>query len=78
MSQCWIANQSTLPVFLAWGTSSVQATVPSTGTPSLGLCLPSTYSKVFTVGPNPSNAGWLSAATSAGTANIYVTPGVGF
>lgn len=77
MSQCWVSNQSTLAVWLAWGSSTINAAIPTTGTPCQGLALPSTLSRCFTIGPN-NNAAWISAVTSAGTANIYVTPGVGF
>lgn len=77
MSQCWVSNQSTLAVWLAWGSSTVAASIPTTGTPSLGLALPSTLSRCFTVGPN-NNVAWISAVTSGGSANIYVTPGIGF
>jgi hypothetical protein len=77
MSQCWVSNQSTLAVWLAWGPSSVSAGIPTTAAPCLGLALPSTLSRCFTLGPNDSVA-WISAVTSGSSAAIYVTPGVGF
>ena len=77
MSGCWVSNQSTLAVWLAWGSSSVAASIPTTLTPSLGLALPSTLSRCFSLGPND-NLAWISAVTTGGSANIYVTPGIGF
>jgi len=77
MSQCWVSNQSTLAVWLAWGSSTIQAGIPTTALPCQGLALPSTVSRCFTLGPN-NNAAWISAVTSAGSASIYVTPGIGF
>lgn len=77
MPTCWCVNQSTVPVYLAWGSSTVTAGIPSTGTPIEGLVLPSTISRCFQIGPNNS-AAWISAVTSAGSANLFVTPGYGF
>ena len=70
----YVSNPSTSAVYLAFGTSSVAAGVPTTGTPCPGLCLPSAQAQVFNYGPN---ANWLSAVTSAGSASIFVTPGAG-
>lgn len=77
MAGCWVVNGGTVPVYLAWGTSSVQANIPSTALPNTGLCMLSTMGKAFQLGPN-SNVAWIDACTSAGSANVYVTPGVGF
>jgi hypothetical protein len=77
MSGCWVSNQSTLAVWLAWGSSTINASIPTTAAPSQGLALPSTLSRCFTIGPN-NNAAWVSAVTTGATANIYVTPGIGF
>jgi hypothetical protein len=77
MSACWVSNQSTLAVWLAWGSSTAAAVIPTTGTPSQGLALPSTLSRCFSLGPNNALA-WISAVTTGGSANIYVTPGIGF
>lgn len=77
MSGCWVVNNATVPVYLAWGSSTVQANIPTTGIPNTGLALLSTMGKAFQIGPN-NNAAWIDACTSAGSANIYVTPGIGF
>lgn len=77
-SGCWVANGSTIGVYLAFGTSLVQAAQPTTTLPCPGLALPSSSAKAFTVGPNVTNYGWISAVTSAGSALVYVTPGLGF
>ena len=77
MSGCWVSNQSTLAVWLAWGSSAIAAGIPTTAAPCAGLALPSTLSRCFTLGPNNAVA-WISAVTSGGSANIYVTPGYGF
>ena len=68
-----VANPSTLPVYLAFGSSSVQAAVPTTAVRAPGLCLPAGNHRAFATPP----AGWLSAVTSAGSANIFATPGFG-
>ena len=69
----YIANPSTNAVYLAFGSSSVGASLPSTGTASAGLCLPNGAAGTFRTPP----AGWLSAVTSAGTATVYATAGEG-
>ena len=77
-SQCYVANISAVPVYLAFGTSNVAVSLPTTGTPSLGLALPSSGYRCFTFGPNTANAGWISAMTTNGSASVFVTPGTGF
>lgn len=67
----YIANPSTSPVYLAFGSSSVAASVPTTAAPGLGICVPAGQGKDFTTPPQ----GWLSAVTSAGSASIFATPG---
>lgn len=67
----WIANNSTIPVYLAIGSSSIQAACPTTAVPCAGLSLPAGQCRPFTTSP----AGWLSAATSAGSALVSATPG---
>lgn len=75
MTVAWTANTGAVPVYLAFGSSSVAAAIPTTsGNP--GLTFPSSYAKALSVGPGL-NA-WVSAVTSAGTANVYLTPGDGF
>jgi hypothetical protein len=79
MPSCYVANGSTSTLYLAWGTSNVQAAQPTTGTPALGLALLSTASRCFQLGPNPDVQGWISAVTSGGSgANLFITPGIGF
>ena len=72
----YLANPSTVPIYVALGSSSVQAAVPTTATPSMGLCLPAGQQRALS---NPGSYGWLSAVTSAGAAvpGLYATPGVG-
>jgi hypothetical protein len=68
----YIANPSTVPVYFATGqTSAVLAAVPTTAVPTAGLCIPAGQGKDITTPPG----GWLSAATSAGTASVFATPG---
>lgn len=69
----YLANMSTNAIYLAMGSSSIGASLPSTTTPSAGTCLPAGGYRAFTCPP----AGWLSAVTSAGTATLYATPGFG-
>lgn len=67
----YVANNSTVQAYLAFGSSSVQAACPTTAVPAPGLCLLAGASRAFATPP----AGWLSAATSAGSASIFATPG---
>lgn len=66
-----LTNMSTIPIYVAYGSSSVQAACPTTGVPCLGLCLPVSAAPLRLSTP----AGWLSAATSAGSASLFATPG---
>lgn len=66
------ASTAALNTWIAFGqTSAVQAQIPSTGTPGPGIFLPPNVPRVFTTPPG----GWLSAITTAGTANVFATPG---
>lgn len=69
----YVANPTTSPVYIADGSSSVAATYPTTSTPANGMCIPAGLAGAFVTAPQ----GWLSAATSAGSANIFATPGFG-
>jgi len=73
----FVSNPSTVSIYLALGSSSVQAAMPTTSVPAAGLCLPSGQHRTLRV-PG-SNYGWLSAVTSAGSAapGLFATPGVG-
>jgi hypothetical protein len=66
-----IANPSTIAVYVAAGSSSIQAACPTTAVPFAGLCIPSGQERVLTTPP----FGWLSAVTSAGSAQVFATPG---
>jgi uncharacterized phage protein gp47/JayE len=70
-----IANTSTasVPVYVAAGSSSVQAACPTTATPAAGVCIPAQTAVNLVTPP----AGWLSAATSAGSVSVFATPGFG-
>lgn len=73
----YLANPSTVPIYVALGSSAIAAAVPTTGTPAAGLCIPAGTQRPLTV-PG-SNYGWLSAVTSAGAAapGLFATPGLG-
>jgi len=75
----YLANPSTVPIYLAVGSSSVAAAMPTTGTPTAGLCLPAGSQRTLAVRGSPPGNGWLSAVTSAGAAapGLFVTPGLG-
>lgn len=78
-SQCWVQNGSTTTLYIAFGSSSVIAAQPTTSLPCVGLALPSSFGRCFTIGPSTSQCAWVAAATSAGSsALLFVTPGVGF
>lgn len=68
----YLANPSTIPVYFAAGNSSaVQAACPTTAVPCPGMCLPPNGTQTVTIPPQ----GWLAAATSAGSAVLFATPG---
>ncbi len=75
MVALYVSNPSTSQVFIAFGSSSVQAGNPTTAG-VVGMSWPSAFAQVVNVGPSPAQA-WLSACTSAGSASIYVTAGTG-
>jgi len=64
-----------VPVYVAFGSSSVAAGVPTTTTPTFGVPIQAgVRSAVFTVAPSTAN-NWISAVTSAGAASLFATPG---
>lgn len=70
----FISNPTTSPVYwLDGSSSSILAAFPTTSTPANGLCLPAGLAGAFATDPH----GWLSVATSAGSANVFATPGFG-
>lgn len=68
-----IVNTSTgtVPVYVAAGSSTVQAACPTTAAPAVGLCIPAQGFVHLATPP----AGWLSAVTSAGAVTVFATPG---
>lgn len=78
MATCYVSNPNSVPVYLNFGSSTIQAAIPTTATPFNGLCLPSSGYRCFTVGPSTSQSAWVTGVTSAGQANVFVTPGIGF
>lgn len=73
----FVSNPSTVAIYIAAGSSSVQAAQPTTGAPAAGLCLPPSAYRTFS--NQGGNYGWLSAVTSAGSAapGVFATPGFG-
>jgi hypothetical protein len=67
----FVSNPSSVPVYVAAGTSDVQAACPTTALPCVGLCIPPGRALPLATPPS----GWLSAATSGGDASIFATPG---
>jgi hypothetical protein len=74
----YLANPSSaLAIYCAIGTSTVAASVPTTAVPGVGMCIPFGTARTVVI-PASSAANWISAVTSAGTANgLFVTPGFG-
>jgi len=73
---CYPSTGAAVPIYVAWGSSSVSAAVPTTATPAVGIPIVAGEEKVFLMGPSLT-ANWLSAVTSAGTAapGLFATPG---
>lgn len=68
----FLSNGSTIPVYIATAaTSAVQAACPTTAVPCPGMCIPVGWGVPITSPPGA----WLSAATSAGSALLFATPG---
>jgi hypothetical protein len=65
------ASTSGLSVYVVAGSSSIQAACPTTAVPANGTCILGGQSLNLATPP----AGWLSAATSGGTASVFATPG---
>ena len=79
MPACWLVNSSTRTVYVAFGTSSVQAAMPTTAAPVQGFAFLSTAARCFQMGPNPDASGWVSIVTSLdSSAMVFITPGIGF
>ena len=70
----FISNPTTSPIYwIDGGSSAVIAAFPTTSTPGLGMCLPAGLAGAFVTDPH----GYLSVATSGGSATIFATPGFG-
>lgn len=68
---------STIPVYCAFGSSLVQAAAPTTTLPCVGTpIMPNQPTAIFSITSNPTYS-WVSAATTAGSALLFVTPGFG-
>ena len=65
-----------VPIYVAFGSSSVSAAVATTATPAAGTPIAAGTERVFTIAPSTA-ANWISAVTSAGTAapGLFATPG---
>lgn len=72
-----LVNPSTVPIYVAFGSSSIAASVPTTSLPGFGACIRAGADRAFNIGPSPINSQWCSAVTSAGAASpgLLVTPG---
>lgn len=69
-----LSNGSTIPIYVAFGSSSVQAACPTTAVPATGLALQAGAQLVVCIAASTAN-NWCQAATSAGAALLFVTPG---
>ena len=70
-----ISNLSTNDAYVSIGASTATATLPTTTVPSTGTGFVVMQRSAVTITAPPNC--WLSAITSAGQANLVVTPGVG-
>jgi hypothetical protein len=61
------------PVYIALGSSSVTAVVPTSGTPALGMPVQANTEHEFTARPNM----WIAALTTSAGGTLAVTPGSG-
>lgn len=68
----FVSNPSTVSVYVAYGSSTIAAAVPTTAAPARGDCIPAGRCR-----PYATPSIWLSAVTSAGAANVFATPGYG-
>jgi hypothetical protein len=65
-----------VPIYVAFGSSAVAASVPTTALPSAGIPIAAGDERVFTMSPS-TVTNWISAVTSAGAAapGLFATPG---
>jgi hypothetical protein len=71
----FVTNGSSVNIYVTFGTSTVQAAQPTTTLGCAGACFPPSAVRMLDIGPSPTGS-WCSAATSAGSATLYVTPAV--
>ena len=64
---------STQHVFLAFGQTTATAALPTTSTPAFGMPVQPASDQTFAIPPGA----WVSAITSSGTANVWLSPGSG-
>lgn len=74
-SGCSVFSDSTSMMLIAFGVSTATATLPTTSTPAIGMPFQGNVLHKFQTPPGF----WVSviASTAGGTANVYVTPGIG-
>lgn len=74
-----ITNVGNVAVYLGFGTdattAATNATIPTSGTPTLAQPLLPTATEVFN--PAIGSVIYITASTASGSAQIYVTPGEG-
>jgi hypothetical protein len=69
-----VTNLSTLDAYVVFSSTGIAAVAPTTAIPAIGHTpVLQRTSRIFTVPPNC----YVSAITSAGQANLAVTPGFG-
>jgi hypothetical protein len=69
-----VTNLSTLDAYVVFSSTGIAAVAPTTAVPAIGHTpVLQRTSQIFTVPPNC----YVSAITSAGQANLAVTPGFG-
>lgn len=77
-AQVYIYNAGTVAISVGFGTTSGEAiadtVVPTAGVPEAGLVMPGGVVQVLTKGRMP---GFIAARTLTGTADVYVSPGLG-
>ncbi len=70
----YVANASSAQsAFVAFSSTGVVASAPTTSAPAVGACIPPWTAHAFTVPPGS----YLSVASTGGTVPVYATPGFG-
>lgn len=68
-----LVQGSTQHVFMAFGQTTATAALPTTSTPARGMPMQPGSDQSFSIPPG----GFVSFITSSGTANVFITPGIG-